>query len=111
MQQVLRGVVVIGFVIGGAWVTAQAPSEPAAKAAVVEKLDDLELARLQTVQFAGKRANDACQSQEAVKEYNQVRQQVQTMIETKHKNFTVDWGTFALIPKPAAKAAASPPTK
>ena len=74
------------------------PAKPAGPA-----LDDLDKAQLTAVSFAMKRANDACQSLQAVEEYNQIRQQVQTAIEGKHKGFTVNWSTFQLTPiaKPA----------
>jgi len=96
----LIGMFLVGFVFGTMLVTgtAQAPtSAPAAAAAPA--LDAASKAKLETVQRAAQLANTSCQALEAVKVYNDIRALVQTDLEAKYPNYTVNWQTFTLMPK------------
>ena len=95
------------FVMVGFGVSALAQqAAPAAEKKVeasAPQFDELDVARLQAVQIAAKRANEACQGLEAVREFNELRAQVQGQIEARYAGFTLDWAAFKLVPKAPAK--------
>lgn len=77
---------------------AQAPAA-APSASSVPALDDLEKAWLQNVILSQQLANSACQALDSVKQYQSIRTDVQTKIETKRPGWTLDWATGLLMAK------------